>query len=103
MKPVKFKHQNIVFAEHQPEYQPLPALKLDGPEGHVISCWRMSLKERLWVLFSGRIWVGLMSFNKPLTPSYLSVDRKELYWHEDDKKKWWRKFSIWGRKQKKSN
>ena len=39
MKPVEFKHQNVVFAKDQPEYQPLPALRLDTPEGEVISCW----------------------------------------------------------------
>ena len=27
MKPIKFKGHNVVFAEDQPEYQPLPALK----------------------------------------------------------------------------
>lgn len=26
MKPVKFKHQNMIFAENQPEYQQLPAV-----------------------------------------------------------------------------
>ena len=71
MKPVEFKHQNVVFAKDQPEYQPLPALKLDSPEGEVISCWRMSFKERIKVLFTGKVWVSLMSFNKPLTPSFL--------------------------------
>ena len=33
MKPVEFKHQNIVFAKDQPEYQPLPALRIDSPTG----------------------------------------------------------------------
>jgi len=28
MKPVEFEHQNIVFAKDQPEYQPLPALRI---------------------------------------------------------------------------
>jgi len=79
MKPIKFKHQNIVFAKDQSGYQPLPALRLDTPEGEVISCWKMSLKERVKVLFTGHVWVSLMSFNKPLTPSYLSVNRKEVF------------------------
>jgi len=37
MKPIQFKHQNVTFAEDQPEYQPLPALKIDSPEGDVLS------------------------------------------------------------------
>lgn len=79
MKAVRFKHQNIVFAENQPEYQQLPALKIDGPEGLVVSCWQMSFKDRMKVLFTGKVWLSLMSFNKPLTPSFMSVDRKEHY------------------------
>ena len=89
MKPVKFKHQNIVFAENQPEYTPLPALKLDSPEGEVVSCWKLSFKERIQVLIFGRIWMSLMSFNKPLTPSYLSVNRKEVFSHTDDDISFW--------------
>ena len=84
MKPKNFKHQNIVFAKDQPEYQPLPALRIDSPRGEVISCWKMTPKERLKVLFTGRIWLSLMSFNKPLTPSYMAVNRKEVYSHTDD-------------------
>jgi len=91
MKPVEFKHQNTVFAKDQPEYQPLPALILDTPEGEVISCWKLSFNERLKVLMFGRVWLSLMSFNKPLTPSYLSVNRKEVFSHSDDKIVWYKK------------
>lgn len=94
MKPVKFKHSNVTFAKDQPEYQPLPALKLDTPEGEVISCWQMSFKERVKVLFTGKIWVSLMSFNKPLTPSYISVNRKDVYSHPDDIVKKFLKFNF---------
>lgn len=86
MKPIEFKHQNTVYAKDQPEYLPLPALKLNTPEGHVITCWSMSFGERVKVLFTGKVWMNLLSFNRPLTPSLLSVNRKELYTHPDDKK-----------------
>lgn len=79
MKPVKFKHHNVVFAEDQPEYQPLPALKIEGPEGHVVTCWKLSFWERVRILFLGKIWLNLMSFNQPLTPSFMSTKRKEVY------------------------
>ena len=69
MKPTEFKHQNIVYAKDQPDYTPLPALRLDSKNGEVISCWKMSLKERLIVLFTGRVWLSLLSFNKPLPPT----------------------------------
>lgn len=86
MKPVEFKHQNSVFAKDQPEYIPLPALKIDSPRGEVVSCWKMSFSERLKVIFTGMVWMSLVSFNRPLTPSYLSVNRKDVYSHPDDDK-----------------
>lgn len=86
MKAIEFKHQNIVFAKDQPEYIPLPALKLNTPQGEVISCWKMTFKERLKVLITGKIWLNLLSYNKPLTPSYLTVNRKEVFSIPEDKK-----------------
>jgi hypothetical protein len=91
MKPIEFEHQNTVYAKDQPEYQPLPALKIDGPTGEIISCWKLSFKERIKILFTGKVWLSLMSFNNPLTPSYLSVDRKDLYTHPDDRKSRWQR------------
>ena len=85
MKPIEFKHQNTVYAKDQPEYLPLPVLKIEGSEGHVISCWKMTFKERMKVLFTGKIWLDLMSFNKPLTPSFMSVNRKDIYSVPEDK------------------
>ena len=85
MKPVKFKHQNVVFGENQPEYGSLPALRIDGTDGEIISCWKLSFKERVKVLFTGRIWLDLKTFNKPLTPSYMSVNRKDVYSVPEDK------------------
>lgn len=86
MKPIQFKHQNTIIAKNQPEYLQLPALILDTPEGEIISCWHLSFKERCKLLFTGRVWLSLMSFNEPLTPSFLSVNRKDVYSHPDDKK-----------------
>lgn len=94
MKPVKFKHQNIVFAKYQPEYQPLPALRLDTPTGEVISCWKLSIKERIKIVFTGRVWLSLRSFNKPLTPSYLAVNRKEVYSLPDDSISWYKRIFL---------
>jgi hypothetical protein len=76
MKPINFKEKNITFARDQKEYQPLPAFIIKGSRGVVISCWNLTLRERVKVLFTGRVWVSLLSFNRPLTPSYLFVDHK---------------------------
>jgi hypothetical protein len=72
MKPIEFNEKNCVFAENQPEYIPLPVHKTD--DGIVISCWKLTLKERLKILFCGNLWLSVMTFNHPLQPLYLSVD-----------------------------
>ena len=77
MKPIKFKEQNCIYAENQPEYLPLPAHK--DEKGIVISCWKMTFLERLIALFTGKIWLSLMSFNKPLTPSKMSVKKSDIF------------------------
>jgi len=79
MKPIEFKEQNVVYAKDQPEYQPLPAFKDSSPEGLVISCWKLSWKERFQILITGKLWVSLMSFNKPLTPSFFSVFKSDMF------------------------
>ena len=77
MKPTKFKEQNCTYAENQPEYLPLPAFK--DEQGVIISCWKLSFKERLIILFKGELWLSLMSFNKPLTPSFMSVKKSDMF------------------------
>lgn len=66
MEPVKFKEQNAVCTESQSEYLPLPVFKESN--GCVTSCWKMSFKERILALFSGKIWVSSLTFNSPLQP-----------------------------------
>lgn len=78
MKPIEFEGVNCTYAKDQPEYLPLPVKKLEGAEGRVVACWKMSPRERIKALFTGCVWVSLWTFNKPLTPSRLSVDRDEL-------------------------
>jgi hypothetical protein len=77
MKPVKFKESNVTFAENQPEYLPLPAFINKSDHGEVVTCWNLSFRERLRVLFNGKIWLSMLSFNKPLTPSFLSTKKSD--------------------------
>ena len=48
MRPTKFKEHNVIYAKNQAEYQQLPALK--GEDGTVISCWKLSWKEKIKLL-----------------------------------------------------
>ncbi len=78
MKPIEFKEQNTVFAKDQQEYLPLPALKKKNKEGEVIFCQSVSFIERLRILLTGKIWISLWTFNKPLTPSYFTTKKSDL-------------------------
>lgn len=66
MKPVTFPGQNVVFAENQPEYTPLPALRL--PDGQVITCWEISDEELVEIKRTKRIYLSQLTFNMPLQP-----------------------------------
>ena len=73
MKPIKFKESNATYAKDQDEYLDLPALKYD--DGTVVSCWDLSFKEALKLLFSRKLYVAVLTFNKPLQPMLLTVDK----------------------------
>ena len=78
MKPKEFPEQNVIFAKDQPEYQPLPAFKAQTESGEVITCWKLSFSERLRILFKGEIWLSMLSFNKPLTPSFMTTKKSDV-------------------------
>jgi hypothetical protein len=78
MKPVEFAEQNTVLAKDQPQYQPLPVhLQLRLP-GMATSCWQLTWRERLQVLFTGRLWLQQMTFGTPLQPQLPSVDKPSI-------------------------
>ena len=72
MDVIKFEECNTTYAKDQPEYNPLVAHKTD--DGVVTSCWKLNLKERLGVLFSGKIFLQILTFNKPLQPLKMVVN-----------------------------
>ena len=78
MTPITFKEVNKVYAKDQPEYLTLPVFASENENGEVTFCSYLSFKERLKVLFTGKIWVSLLTFGKPLTPSFLTVNKKEV-------------------------
>ena len=76
MKIIVFEECNIIFAENQPEYLPLPAHKTI--DGIVTSCWGLSFVERLKVVLMGRFYLQVLTFNQSLQPVLLSVDKPVL-------------------------
>ena len=68
MKPVPFKEQTSRVAEHQDEYETLPAFVEQGDMGQVISSWSLTWRERLQVLLYGRVWLSVCAFGRPVSP-----------------------------------
>lgn len=74
MKPIEFKEFNCIYAKDQPEYLPLPAYRTE--DGEVTSCWKLPIKERIKILLTGKIFISVLTFNKPLQPISISIDFK---------------------------
>lgn len=62
----------IVVAEHQDEYQNLPAIPLEG--GMILTRWKLDEAERRRVAETGDIYVSMMTFGNPVTPLLLTVE-----------------------------
>ena len=78
MKPVEFEGQTLVIAKDQPQYQPLPAFQHFDKSGRVTFCWRLTWRERLKLLFTGTLWHQVLTFEQPLQPQKLLVDKPEM-------------------------
>lgn len=70
MQPVDFPEQNVVYGMNQHEYIALPAFD-NGQQ--VISCWKLSVLERLRVLLRGVVWVRQLTQGAPLQPQVLET------------------------------
>lgn len=78
MRPMEFPEVNVMFAKDQPQYMTLPACRINGGEGRVITCWGLSWGERLRVLFTGKLWLSLLTFGSSIQPVRLEVGRPEV-------------------------
>ena len=71
MTPMEFDEMTGTAAKDQPEYENLPMFRDDN---EVVSCWKMTWRERFKALFTGKVWLHLQVGSRPITPSYLQVD-----------------------------
>lgn len=73
MKPVNFPGANVEIARDQEEYLTLPAHR-DKHTNIITSCWELSFWDWVIILFTGRVYVQIMTFGKLLQPQKLTVD-----------------------------
>ena len=79
MNIIEFPEQTAVIAKNQPQYRPLPAHQFkDDPQGRIACCWSLTWRERFRVLFTGRIWQQVLTFNQPLQPQLLTVEKPAM-------------------------
>jgi hypothetical protein len=80
MKLIEFPEQTVVIAKDQPEYYGMPAhcFRANPEEGRIACCWRLSWWERLTLLATGRIWHQILTFNHPLQPQLLTVEKPDM-------------------------
>ena len=79
MNIINFSEQTCVFAKDQPQYRPLPAhIDKGDPEGRLTCCWSLTWRERLRVLWTGKLWHQVLTFNQPLQPQLLLTEKPPL-------------------------
>lgn len=78
MQPIDFKGSNIKFAVGQPQYLVLPAYRSNDINGTVTTCWKLTWKEKLKILWTGKLWLQQMAFKQALQPQRPTVWESEL-------------------------
>ena len=74
MKAIEFKQQNVVFAKDQKPYLPLPAYQDEIQGGRIFHCWKLNPWERIKILFTGKLWINVLTFKQPPQPIKPMVD-----------------------------
>lgn len=66
------KLDEVVYAENQPEYQPLPSIR--AADGTILTRWKLTEEEKRQVLSQGYVYLLVMTFNQPLQPLLLTAE-----------------------------
>lgn len=78
MEAIEFKEQSIVIGKDQDEYNDLPAFQHHDECQTVTFCWRPSFRERVSLIFGGKVWHSVMTFGAPLQPQRVLGTKPEL-------------------------
>lgn len=78
MKIIDFPEVTTIYAKDQPQYLALSAHRFGDAEGRIACCWWLSWRERLQVLFTGRVWQQVLTFNQPLQPQLMTVEKPDF-------------------------
>lgn len=70
--PIDFPGRNVIFAENQPEYNPLPAIRTD--DGEVIICYGLDDCDIEKIKQTKCLYLKVLTFNQPLQPLSMVSD-----------------------------
>jgi hypothetical protein len=78
MKPVSpvlpgYNVNEVLFAENQPEYMQLPAVRVESPEHQVLTRWQLSDEDRQRVAQGADVYLWVSTFGMPLQPVVVEV------------------------------
>jgi hypothetical protein len=68
-----YEKSEIIFAKDQPEYLPLPALRLTGPQTPILSRWKLDDEERARIARGADILLTQMIFDGLYNPIQMEV------------------------------
>jgi hypothetical protein len=72
IQPIDFPGRNVIFAENQPEYNPLPAIR--NEDGEVIICFGIDAVDLERIKQTKCIYLKVLTFNQPLQPLSMVSD-----------------------------
>jgi len=88
MKPIKFNECNVTYGNNQSEYMPLPAYLENGEKGQVVTCWELTDEEIENIVKTKKIYHSQLTFNSPLQPIFITVNKEDVFISpKDDKEK----------------
>lgn len=76
---IEFPEQTTTIAKSQPGYLPMPAhMFFNDSQGRIACCWQLTWRDRIKLLITGKIWHQILTFDKPLQPQLLTVDKPKM-------------------------
>ena len=75
---VDFKGSNREISKDQEQYRALPAHVSNDARGMVTTLWKLSIWERVRLVFGGGIWLQVLTYCNQLQPLKMSVERPEI-------------------------
>ena len=70
------KHDETIIAEHQDEYQNLPAMILGDKS--ILTRWQLTDEEKAIVAETGCVYLNMQTFGKPVTPVMMFAETPQI-------------------------